>query len=421
MEAGAVVYGNVTGFRPEDAKNVVVGAGSGSNWSEARIDSAGNYRIEGAPTGSVTVAASIQSMGGSSSSGEKRVDLAPGVSVQVDLTFSEGNSVQGRVARNGTPVSGARVMFRAKDRRNSSQALGTSMDDGSYSVRGLQDGEYDLNAADMQTMQSFSVSCTVTGPSRCDVDMRGSQVRGTVMDSGTGEPISGASVSMLPSATRFVASTTTDARGSFTLDSLAPGTYQVRADKKGYGQQILDLNVTEGPAQDLSFRLSKTEGARLRVVDGRDGRDIGAMVAAIDPAGRVAYETFGGGADGVYNLPLTPGAYKLVIVATGLAPRNVRMVVPSAEMRVALSPGGRLVINSSSAQNESAKLLASTGEAYLRGRWDPTGTIILQPGRTTMDNVAPGSYTLVVLDASGNAKVTKQVTMAEGRTTETGF
>jgi hypothetical protein len=295
------------------------------------------------------------------------------------------------------------------------------MDDGSYTVRGLQDGEYDVNAVDMQSMQSFSVSCTVTGPSRCDVDMRGSAVRGTVTDSETGEPIQGASVSVLPSATRFVASATTDAKGSFALDSLAAGTYHVRADKKGYGQQILDLIVNDAPTQELNFRLSKTEGARLRVVDGRDGRDIGAMVAAVDPAGRVAYETYGGGAGGVYNLPLTPGAYKLVITAQGLAPQNVRIVVPSAELRVALTPGGRLVVNSSSAKNESAKLLTASGESYLRGRWDTTGTMILEPGRTTMENVAPGSYTLVVLDAVGNATVTKQVTIAEGRTTETGF
>jgi hypothetical protein len=421
MEAGGSIYGTVTGFRPEDAKDiVVVAAASQNSGAEARIDPSGSYRLDGVPLGQVTVTAISRSIGAFSRSEEKRVNVTAGSVQQVDLAFGRGHTITGRVTREGRPVGSAIVSFQPRDRRIRTVAASTASADGYYTAEGLQEGEYDVMVSERSSMQGHSAIYTVQGSARYDIEMRSTSLRGTVVDASTGEPLPGATIALVDAGRPRFISATSDQRGAFTLEGLSEGSHQLRAEKKGYGQQILDVTVSTTPPQDVRFTLSPAAGIRVKVVDARDGRSISASVAAFDAAGRVAGNA-SGGPDGVATLPLAPGVYRLVVGASGLAAQNVRVSVPSAEFVVGLTPGGRLLIRSNAPKRQLGRMLLPGGEPYVRGWWEPSGQIVLEPGLTTLENVSPGTYTVVLLDDSGNAATSKQVTILEGRTAEVAF
>ena len=84
---------------------------NGGNAS-APVDSSGNYRIEGAPTGTVRLSARTGQGfgGGGKTSPVKSVQVDPGSSVQADLEFKT-TTISGRVTQNGQPMSNAIVRF----------------------------------------------------------------------------------------------------------------------------------------------------------------------------------------------------------------------------------------------------------------------------------------------------------------------
>src|SRR5207245_2305566 len=130
----------------------------------------------------------------------------------------------------------------------------------------------------------------VKGSGHFDIDVRTTSLRGRVVDGSTGEPIVEAQVEVRPRSADglgFFGSRAliTDANGSFVMDSVARGAYQVSADKKGFGHEVKEVNVSESP-DEIEFKLSPSAGVTLKVVDGRDGRMLGANVRVTDAQGR---------------------------------------------------------------------------------------------------------------------------------------
>jgi len=80
-------------------------------------------------------------------------------------------------------------------------------------------------------------------------------VQGTVIDSATSNPISGATV------TAGSSSTTTDGSGQYTLSSLAPGTYTVSASAQGYVTGSASVTVSSGSTTVQNFSLVASAGA----------------------------------------------------------------------------------------------------------------------------------------------------------------
>jgi large repetitive protein len=428
LRTGGTVYGRVTGLSEQELSGASVTARSGRTSSSAVVDPSGNFRIEGAPTGTVQVSAATASRSFMErrTSGTQTVEVTAGSAAQVNLEFRSDTSVRGRITRNGVPLSGATVMF--QPRGGSRASASTSADEaGSYTVSGLEEGEYTVMVADAQRFNPYQTTYHVrAGASTFDIDYQIASVRGRVLDAGTNEPIADATVNFRPSSTggemRFTRGAMTDPNGNFTMDSVSAGTYTVTASREGYGTEVREESFGDSGRDGFEIRLSRNDGVTLRVVDGRDGNAINAFVTVFDAAGRVVYEPggmrFGSGpAAADIHLPLAPGSYTATVSMTGYATASARITSPSAaKQTVALTRGGTIVVQSKHSTVRRMRLLDSTGAPYPRfGNRLPSRDLL--PGSVPIELVAPGSYTLQLLNDDESVADTVPVVVREGETT----
>ena len=418
---GGTIRGRIIGLPEAELGTVNIWAEAGNSQRQATASSDGTFRMEGAPVGTVRVQARSFGVGSMKMSEPKTVEVAPGSESYVDLEFSSsGATLRGRVTRGGQPVEGVSVMLNSNDRTRPSQSSGRSDASGLYEVSGLQDGEYMIRAFDMRTLQTFEGKVTVSGGGTFDIEMRGGMISGRVVDASTSQPIENANVSIEPSGTQNTRMgalrTRTDSAGRFTVE-ITPGSYAFRVEKQGYGHRTMDLQVPDSGIPDLDVQMQPSEGVRLRVVDARDGRGLRGFVSVSDGGGRLAFEgsisadTPDGG-----SIPLAPGGYMVLINVNGYASAMIRLTAPSALQTIAVSPGGTLHVESNSADRRLARIIDSSGQIVRRGSWQNDGNFVLQPGVTAYGQLAPGSYTLEVLDGGGVAE-RESFTILEGQTT----
>jgi protocatechuate 3,4-dioxygenase beta subunit len=424
LRTGGTIYGRVTGLSEQELAGATVMARSGRSSSSAAVDPSGNFRIDGAPTGTVQVSASTMTRGflERRSSSTQTVELTAGGSQQVNLEFRSDTIVRGRITRNGVPLGGATVMF--QPRGTSRASASTSADEtGNYSVSGLEEGEYSVMVADSQRFNPYQTTYQVrAGASTFDIDYKIASVRGRVIDAGTNEPIADATVNFRPASgeARFARAAMTDPNGNFTMESVSPGAYVVTASGEGYGTVVRDESFGESGREGLELRLSRNDGVTLRVVDGRDGRQITAFVTVYDVAGRVVHDTrtagfFGSGSAADVYLPLAPGSYTATLATSGYAMSTVRLTSPSTQT-VSMTPGGTITVQSKHSVVRRIRLLDSSGMPYPRMSWtQPTRDLL--PGTVPFDNVAPGSYALQLLNDDDSVADTVQVVVREGETT----
>ncbi len=92
---------------------------------------------------------------------------------------------------------------------------------------------------------------TPLGTTRIQTSLGNGSVRGTVKDSKSGGPVSGASVSL-----RGKSSTQTDGSGQFSFSDLAPGVYAVTIRKSGYMDGGGSVTIKPGQTTTANFRLT---------------------------------------------------------------------------------------------------------------------------------------------------------------------
>jgi hypothetical protein len=112
---------------------------------------------------------------------------------------------------------------------------------------------------------------------------------------------------------------------------------------------------------------------------------------------------------------LASGSYLVTVGASGYASRALTLSVPG-EQTVGLTPGGTIVVSSTSPSFAWARLLDETGQPYRIGLGPATGTFRVDPapGETRIGNVAAGSWTLQLVDDAGRVLHATQVTVREG-------
>src|SRR6185503_14491058 len=102
--------------------------------------------------------------------------------------------IRGRVTRNGVPLSSATVNFYPRGSSNRASASSPTDNDGMYSVRGLEEGEYNVLVNDQQRMNPYTATYQVHGSSTYDIDYKTNALRGRVLDVGTNEPLANVTV-----------------------------------------------------------------------------------------------------------------------------------------------------------------------------------------------------------------------------------
>ncbi len=420
MKAGGTIVGQVTGLTALELENTTVIANGPNGGGTAEVDSSGSFRLEGAPTGTVRVSARTgRGMGGGGkTSAVQSVQVDPGSAVTVNIVFKSDTVIRGRVTRNGQPLANVMVMFTPRAGQSQTQSSGTADSSGSYQIAGLDDGTYNVGVVDIDRSNAYSSSYEVHGSGTYDIDIKTASLRGRVVDASSGQPLANAQV-QLQSGQGFLNSrgAITDPAGSFFLDNVARGSYQVTAQKEGYGHAVRDVTVGDTAPDDLELKLAPSEGVTLRVVDGRDNRPLSANVMRIVDAQGRQLENNGGfrfnASPEPVKLTLAPGTYSVTVTASGYAPKTLSVASPS-DITVQMLPGGSLVLRSKSSTQQRVRLIDPKGAVYPRG---PNGIFMIDPSplSTTLNNVSSGNWTLQVLNASGQVINTIPITVVDGQ------
>jgi len=417
LNGGSVITGRVTGLTPSELRSTSVQAFSPEGSGSSAVDDRGEYRIDGAPAGTVRVSARCSLASTSMRNAPmKSVQVDPGATVHVDFDFGSAITVNGRVTRGGAPVPGAMIAFYPKGAAQRSAR--TSADGGGrYEITGIDEGPYTVSVTDTEHAP-YSTTFEVSGSSTFDIDMRGATLTGRVTDEGSGAAIANANIDLRrtgASEVLFVRSSLSDASGGFSFDQLSDGAYEASARKPGYGGATVPVAITAGGAPPVEVKLTPSPGLTLRVVDARDQRPLTAWYHAASSSG--VYDGSISGAEPL-RIALSAGSYRVTVGAPGYASRTFTISVPGDET-VALTPGGTIVVSSTSDEFTHARLLDAFGEPYRFGPGPSSGTLRIDPapGQTHIANVAAGNYTLEIVDDRGKVLRMTQVTVGEGQVT----
>jgi protocatechuate 3,4-dioxygenase beta subunit len=415
MAAGATVQGTVSGLPGGNVGGVGIFASTKDYQDSAVTGDDGRFTLRDVPSGVLRLQASTAFPSMRSTS--KSLDIPEGASeVPVEIVFEGASRLYGRVTRGGNPVASA---FVSATPESPSATGGRSSDqtdeDGRYSIEGLSDGNYvvQVSGQGVSHRKAFAVSGDTNG----DIDVPMISISGVVTDSGSNEPIEGASVQAESGAEAgpySIKRATTDSRGFYLIDNVDPGNYQVSARKEGYQLKTQPVSVS-GSAAEVNLSLARGDGLAVRAVDGLTGLPLSWLVVlAYSSSGTVA---FSGGvpldAEGRGEIPsLTPGQYTLSLSAAGYAQRSFPVQVPSGTLAITLTPGGRLDIRTNVDVN--ARMVDATGAPY--GAWSRRDRMFsFGPPGLVMDHIAPGSYRLVVDGSEGESSY--PFSIAEGQTT----
>ncbi|MCI4354629.1 MAG: carboxypeptidase regulatory-like domain-containing protein, partial [Thermoplasmata archaeon] len=416
MATGTLVHGTVSGLPSGQLGGVRITA-SGTNYSDtAQTDDSGAYSLHDVPSGVVRLMAMTSPLSGRSTS--KTVEVPDGGDFQADIAFQGASRLAGRVTRGDRPLSGLFVnALPDPPRPNAGRSSGQTDDNGSYALEGLDDGNYSVmvNGQGVSYRREFTVSGNTSG----DIPLPAISVTGTVTESGSGVPLEGVTVqAQTGTETQAFAMKQgmTDSSGHYFIDDVDPGSYQLTARKAEYQMKTQSVNVGSDSAQS-DFALSRGTGVGIQANDGLTGLPLrGVSVIAFGAGGSIAFNgTISLDSSGRGDIgSLGPGAYALYVFSNGYSPRSFpNVMVPSATLGVALTPGGRVEVRP--AVPVSGRIVDGAGSIYLLGPFRLDGTVHPGPPVTVWDNFAPGSYQLVVTGSGGEASYPFNV--AEGQTT----
>ena len=377
---------------------------------QGQIKRDGSYRIEGAPAGEVEISATAGGARGENRSVNASATVPAGGDIEVNLSFNNGVAVRGIVRQDGKPLPGRGVSFYTPSVSGSLRTVTDSH--GLYEVSGLQPGRYTVSV-EMDT-RSFVTTYDVTGSADTfDIEVAFARIEGRVVDS-DGVAVADAEIEPVSRGDSWSNATVkSDAAGAF-LSEVPPGTYDVRVTRKGFAGVTQRVETNGAP---LLIRMVRSDGIRVRLVDARDGATLSGYVVATDSKnvqlGRVHEQE----RDGSLTVALAPGSYRISVSADGYASQTVQTAVPLAsELRIPLTPGGTLIVRTDRESSDLVKLVQPNGVEYVRCHCNGIAEIRLTGKTTTVEHIAPGNYTMQVINAQGKTIARYPVVIAEGGT-----
>jgi protocatechuate 3,4-dioxygenase beta subunit len=402
------LHGLVKGFAGSNWFAAMVRTEPGTNFSMIGRD--GKYAIDGVPAGEVTVQAWAQSTtGAEASTAPVKVTVLRDGDVEANLEFRDDVTIRGVVTESGVPAPGRIVRFRSETSR-----WGVKTGDGGvYQLTGVEPGKtYDVEVEGGG--RTYSTKYRVTGSSTFDIHIEWLRVEGRVIDS-MGAPVEGAEIQLAAEGSSSSSDAKSDTSGGFSF-SVARGPHVLTIAKEDFATSTQRVEPGAAP---LLVKLVRTDGLHVRLVDARDGHTLDGYVVAVDAAGLQVARADEAQKDGTMLVPVADGAYRISVSANGYASQSVRVSVPhQGELRMALTPGGTLIIRTDRVSDDLVKLVMPNGEEYVRCQCNGIAEIRLTGTTTTVEHVAPGNYTMQVIDERGLVKTSYPVTIAEGKTTE---
>jgi thermitase len=316
-------------------------------------------------------------------------------------------TISGQVtdAEDGLPIVGSTV----------SDGTRTTTTDasGGYTIGNVPPGSYQVTAS-KGGYESSSLMVTVLEGSTAAANLCLTQIivpgsiTGSITDTEDGSAISGAEVS---DGSRIAL---TDGAGSYTIDSVPPGSYQVVASKAGYESSSLTVTVLEGNTAAANLCLTRiiVPGSITgSVTDAKDGSAISG--AEVSDGSRIALTD----ALGTYTIGNVPaGSYPVVASKEGYETTSLTVDVLSEATAVANFYLSEIIVPGSitgwvtSAKDGSAVAGATVTDGTRTTTTDATGkyTIANVPAATyqvTASKLGYYSSSLTVTALSGSTAV----------------
>jgi hypothetical protein len=418
LAEGATIRGTVSGLAEVARGGVNVSASGPSQFfASTRTAADGSFELAGVPEGTIRLSANVGDFVSGSRSAGTTLTIAPAQTEAVaEIVFEEGFRVDGHVTRGGRPVPEAMV-FAAPEGGGRRSASAQTDEAGGFVLEGLQEGEYTIMASASRQGTPIRRKVTITGDMTVDLEAPPARITGTVVESGTGRPLGDVAVHIDDEggAMRFVATATTDSGGRFSFEDVEPRAYQLSFQKPAYQAETRQVAAAE--ESDVRVEMRRGEGIALVARDGIFGTPLrGVMVRVLDGAGAAVFTgSVPLDSDGRGEVPaLKPGGYELRAESSGYAPViRSGVSVPSAELALALTPGGRLEIHvgpqTQALPQASGRLIGADGRVYLPSIFSSDGKIRLGGPARPLENVAPGRY---VFEVEGGVR--REVPIAEG-------
>jgi len=406
------IHGTLAGAANGGWMMAMVMASSEHDTATAQVGRDGKFVIENAPAGEVTVRGQLIGINRQGSTRAVKTVVPEGGDVEVQLTAAGDIAVRGVVRSGGQPVPGAEVAFSSGGGGSWGAQTGA---DGAYEVSGIEAGHYSVVVSRPQGGQ-YTTQLDVTSPVTFDINIEFAQITGHVLDD-RGAPIEGAKVTVTSSpSTHADEETTSDASGSFFVTVQGGSTHRVSGAKTGFVVAYVD--VPDGSSSPVTLQMHRGNGARVRLVDARDGSTLTGYVVIRDETGKVQIPIEGDHqADGSLLLALPEGAYRVSASAADYASITIPLTVPSADATIPLTRGGTLVVRSNDSATELIRLVLPNGDEYVRCYCNGIAEIRLTGALTKVDHVAAGTYRMDVVDSHGVTKNSYPVTITENQET----
>jgi len=383
----------------------------------------------------------------------RMIEVAAGEATVADLpeATTPGQTLTGRITRDGAPVTDARVMFipLGEDGRMGMGAGMTMMSrepavtgpEGRYTVANLEPGHYMVMIVQAEHLfadvdpDMFQHSAPVVieaGQDELDIAVTGVTLRGIAVRS-DGDPAVGATVMVLPSAGGIDAisrhmmgrSAETDADGRFEVPHLAAGPLRITVSDDAHGQAVTaTLELTADESVEHTIRLAPGLRITGTVSSEPEGARGHGFVLALAPDGNMV-----GGAsideDGSFILDdVLPRDRYLVACLHQELVAIAQVVEPDAdgELTFVLRPGGTVAVTVTGPAEQVAgrtlEVVAADGSRvpYLEtpinmGYWgEMTRALSLLPtdedGHTRVYGLPAGDYTVRLAGTDVQAAVT---------------
>ena len=405
-----ILPGSITGS-VTDAKDgaAIVGATVSDGTRTATTDASGKYTITAVPPGTYQVTASKSGYQSSSLTVNVFSETTAVANFSLSQILTPG-SITGSVtdAKDGSAISGAQV--------SAGTRTVTTDASGKYTVANVPPGTYVVVASkagyqnSSLTVNVFSGGTALANFSLSQIILPGSII-GSVTDAKDGSPIVGATVSDGSRAAL------TDALGSYTIDNVPPGTYQVVVSNEGCQSSSLTVIVLSGATAVANFSLSQIilpGSITGSVTNVKDGSPI--VGAAVSDGTRTATTD----ATGKYTIAdVPPGSYQVTASKEGYQTSSLTVSVLQATTAVANFSLSQIILPGSITGSVTNVKDGSpiVGAAVTDG----TMTVLTDAtGKYTIIDVPVGIYQ-VVASKEGYESLTSIATVVSGGTAIMNF
>ncbi|MFC7370130.1 carboxypeptidase regulatory-like domain-containing protein [Fictibacillus iocasae] len=222
---------------------------------------------------------------------------------------------------DGNPITGSGTIIQVINESGIVQQTVAADNNGNFIINNLLPGTYILNVT-ATNFATGNVTVTVVENQTTNVIVAlaslPATLTGLVADPTTGNPISGASVTVTDQNGVFISSGTTDNNGGFVIQNLPAGTFNVTANASGFGTDSRSVTLTPGETEFTQLSLLPNPGSITGIIRDAAGTPVaGATVRVLDSTGAFV-ATVLSDSSGLYLVPgLSAGSYQVNVNAEG--------------------------------------------------------------------------------------------------------